>query len=99
MLTATEIHAHGVTSSSFNVTVTNQEKTQKFLLEGCQNSKYGGFSKLPDSYPDIMHSFYSLCWLSLSDQSDHVERPFNVPLAICHERIQKFREQQSALKE
>jgi len=38
--------------------------TRDFVMNECQNEKYGGFSKLPDSYPDLMHSFYSLCWLS-----------------------------------
>jgi prenyltransferase beta subunit len=25
----------------------------------------GGFSKVPSAPPDILHSFYSICWLSL----------------------------------
>jgi prenyltransferase beta subunit len=28
----------------------------------------GGFSKLPNSYPDLLHSFYSLIWLSMEQE-------------------------------
>jgi prenyltransferase beta subunit len=28
----------------------------------------GGFSKLPEMYPDILHTFYSLAWLSMSEE-------------------------------
>jgi len=28
----------------------------------------GGFSKVLDGNPDLLHSFYSLCWLSLSQK-------------------------------
>ncbi len=33
----------------------------------CQSSN-GGFSKAPGALPDILHSFYSLAWLSLSGE-------------------------------
>jgi geranylgeranyl transferase type-1 subunit beta len=34
-----------------------------FVLK-CQSSS-GGFSKYPDMYPDVLHSYYSICWLSM----------------------------------
>ena len=37
----------------------------------------GGFSKLRgggNSYPDLLHSFYSLCWLSISSSSNSEEK-------------------------
>jgi geranylgeranyl transferase type-1 subunit beta len=46
---------------------TDLPSTQTFLLRDCQQSAYtGGFSKLPDCYPDLLHTFYSLCWLSMA---------------------------------
>jgi len=27
--------------------------------------KIGGFAKSPDAYPDVLHTYYSLCGLSL----------------------------------
>lgn len=33
----------------------------------------GGFGKHPGDYPDILHSFYSLCWLSIADNSPSSE--------------------------
>lgn len=41
--------------------------TKSFLLNECQRHAVygGGFSKTPDSPPDILHTFYSICWLSL----------------------------------
>jgi prenyltransferase beta subunit len=44
---------------------TEQSNVESFLLAHCQ-AKSGGFSKLPDTYPDILHSFYSLSWMSLA---------------------------------
>ena len=50
----------------------NISSTRDFLLAGCQccppfgNS---GFSKEPNSFPDLLHTFYSLGYLSLSDIS------------------------------
>jgi len=35
------------------------------FIETCK-TKYGGYSKTPDTPPDILHSFYSLCGLSLA---------------------------------
>ena len=49
--------------------VTDKPSTRHFLLERCQNSLLGGFAKVPDSYPDILHTFYSLAWLSMAGES------------------------------
>ena len=29
----------------------------------------GGFSKVPDTHPDLLHAYYSVCWLSMAEQS------------------------------
>eukprot|EP00904_Undaria_pinnatifida_P007214 jgi/Undpi1/3622/HiC_scaffold_16.g06992.m1 len=34
----------------------------------CQDKVLGGFAKAPGEPPDLLHSFYSLCWLSLSKE-------------------------------
>lgn len=36
----------------------------KAFLHECQ-AVSGGFSKYPDMYPDVLHSYYSICWLSM----------------------------------
>jgi geranylgeranyl transferase type-1 subunit beta len=64
--------------------MTNIESTREFLDE-CECFYGGGFSKVPDCHPDILHSFYSLCWLSLSRQEDL--RLFNCALGICEDRL------------
>lgn len=46
---------------------TDIPSTKNFLLNDCQFS-YGGFCKVPDAYPDVLHTFYSICWLSLSKE-------------------------------
>jgi prenyltransferase beta subunit len=50
--------------------------TRTFLLRHCQQSAAfgGGFSKTPDCPPDILHTYYSLCWLSLL-QNEHERIP------------------------
>jgi prenyltransferase beta subunit len=41
--------------------------TERFLLTQCQSSLFGGFSKLPQPcMPDVLHSHYSLTWLSMA---------------------------------
>ncbi|CAM9212397.1 unnamed protein product [Discosporangium mesarthrocarpum] len=35
----------------------------------CQDTILGGFSKMPHSLPDLIHSFYSLCWLGIAEES------------------------------
>ncbi len=37
---------------------------QQFILQ-CQ-FPFGGLCKYPDSVPDVMHSYYSLAWLSIA---------------------------------
>jgi prenyltransferase beta subunit len=39
---------------------------REYVLE-CQ-SPYGGFGKVLGAMPDLLHSFYSLAWLSLSNE-------------------------------
>lgn len=48
---------------------TDLASTKAFLLTECQGSPLmGGFSKLPNSHPDLLHSFYSLIWLSMEQE-------------------------------
>lgn len=63
----------------------DREPCRSFLLYCCQNDKIGGFSKTPGVYPDILHSFYSIAWLSLDD-CEHLGttlRPIDVLKGIC----------------
>ncbi|OQS03558.1 geranylgeranyl transferase [Thraustotheca clavata] len=38
-----------------------------FILS-CQFPNGGGIAKFPDTYPDVMHAYYSLAWLSISGE-------------------------------
>lgn len=67
--------------------LTDLPSNRQFLLGSCQfNSKVGGFSKLPGGYPDILHSFYSLCWLTMAGQREDGLRELDVKLGICRDR-------------
>ena len=44
---------------------TDIESTKRFVINECHNEINGGFSKHPDMPPDILHTFYSTCWLSI----------------------------------
>lgn len=35
---------------------------------------YGGIAKFPDTYPDVMHSYYSLAWLSIASNQERNAR-------------------------
>jgi len=71
--------------------------TADFLLKRCQASKpgKGGFSKTPTHFQDVLHTFYSICWLSMSQQaaggsSKPTEvslRAIDVRLATCSDRL------------
>ncbi|RYH30290.1 hypothetical protein EON65_05600 [archaeon] len=57
------------------------ESTNAFILEKCQVTKHtGGFRKYEDSYPDLLHSFYSVCWLSLSGTLKSLDPALAIPL-------------------
>ena len=49
----------------------HQPSLQDFVLS-CQTIM-GGFGKVQGAHPDLLHSFYSLAWLSLSQQPRHEE--------------------------
>jgi prenyltransferase beta subunit len=46
----------------------NQQAIKEFILTkcACAFEECIGFSKQPGDYPDILHSFYALCWLSMN---------------------------------
>lgn len=47
--------------------------TSSFLISECQcgiDGRIGlGFAKTPGGYPDILHTFYSICWLSMGSHA------------------------------
>jgi len=47
----------------------DKESNKEFLLS-TQHSIIGGFSKWPDSYSDILHSYFGICGLSLMNLYD-----------------------------
>lgn len=67
---------------------TDIKSTKSFIMVDCQKSS-GGFSKLPDTYADVLHSFYSLCWLSMAGEQDEEIRDqvklkrIDPQLAVC----------------
>jgi geranylgeranyl transferase type-1 subunit beta len=46
----------------------DRSRLQEYVIS-CA-TPYGGFSKVKGALPDMLHSFYSLAWLSLSTQDD-----------------------------
>ena len=60
--------------------------TRSFLLKHCQARRHGGFKKTPDHHQDVLHSFYSLCWLSMSGGGLSL-RSIDVRLAVCSDRF------------
>lgn len=64
--------------------MTNISSTREFI-DDCECHYGGGFSKMPEHPPDILHSFYSLCWLSLAKLENL--REFNSALGICECRL------------
>lgn len=50
--------------------LTDIVSTRTALLKSHQSNLIGGFSKLPNSLPDILHSFYSLAWLTISRENE-----------------------------
>ena len=67
----------------------DHEPTAAFLLKFCQATKpgRGGFRKTPTQFEDVMHTFYSLCWLSMSKQAGGGLREIDVRLATCADRL------------
>lgn len=59
---------------------TDVESALSFILNRCQ-FKTGGFTKFPDGAPDILHTFYSLCYLSLAKHDKRIKL-LNPMLAI-----------------
>lgn len=47
--------------------LTHVASTREFLLQQCQHRLLGGFAKFPGAPPDILHTYYSLCWLSMAE--------------------------------
>jgi geranylgeranyl transferase type-1 subunit beta len=48
---------------------TDLASARRFLLAQCQHKLLGGFAKTPGAPPDVLHTFYSLCWLSMAQVS------------------------------
>ena len=52
-----------------------------FVLS-CESS-YGGFSKFPGEYPDLLHSYYSLAWLSIAQVEDLAQLDSKLQVVEC----------------
>jgi len=74
---------------------TDTRPAEYFLLDKCQYSHYmerpgiGGFSKTPGDYPDILHTFYSVAWLSINRSVPSL-KPMFPRLAICQDKAESF---------
>jgi prenyltransferase beta subunit len=56
----------------------DQDALKGYIME-CQSSS-GGFGKVIGHFPDLLHSFYSLAWLSLSNTLDEDGQNSRLPL-------------------
>lgn len=70
----------GAALRAMEVDVLDDGAVTRFVL-ACENHLVGGFAKFADDAPpDLLHSFYSLCWLSWHDQRLNAIDPL---LGIC----------------
>ena len=54
------------------------------FVKSCEKKYTGGFAKTADAdFPDILHSFYSVCWFSLIEDESYGLRQLDPALAIC----------------
>lgn len=60
----------------------DEDKLCRYVM-ACQ-TPMGGFGKVVGAFPDVLHSFYSMAWLSLSFH--HYLKAFDCTLGICQER-------------
>jgi geranylgeranyl transferase type-1 subunit beta len=65
----------------------DEEKLCRYVMT-CQ-TPMGGFGKAMGEFPDVLHSFYSMAWLSLSSQHDL--KALDCTLGICQERATFFK--------
>ena len=66
--------------------LTDIQSTKQFLIDVCQyEPEYGGFCKQPDAYPDVLHTFYSLSWLSLTHFPGL--KSLDPSLTICTDKV------------
>ena len=56
------------------------ESCREFVMS-CQ-FPYGGFCKYPNTVPDVMHSYYSLAWLSIAECEGDELVPLDVKLQV-----------------
>jgi len=56
----------------------------------------GGFAKIPGAPPDLLHSFYSLSWLSLAGESG-VQESMDAALGITKRADGKLRRHRASL--
>lgn len=76
---------------------------REFLCEECQHAQLGGFGKFPGDYPDLVHSYYSLSYLSLTKTEFAVIntekqgkdeifqlKPLDCKLSICRDRVRRY---------
>ena len=60
----------------------DKDSLREFLLRGTQ-TKMGGFSKVPGIYPDVLHSYFGLCGLSLIGSSEDGVQPISAMFGMA----------------
>jgi geranylgeranyl transferase type-1 subunit beta len=73
----------------------DHDQLRSYVLS-CQTN-VGGFGKVVNAFPDVLHSFYSLAYLSLSqnffsedNRADIQLKKLNCTLGFCQERVALF---------
>jgi prenyltransferase beta subunit len=66
------------------------DKLRDFVFQ-CQ-TRMGGFSKMVGAFPDLLHAYYSLAYLSLSQRhlDDLGLKEFNCTLGISMDTAKQF---------
>ncbi len=70
------------------------QSAEDFLCNKCQHYQLGGFGKFPGDYPDLVHSFYSLSFLSFckgcSTEDGIRVKPLDCKFSICQDRVKYY---------
>ncbi|XP_059403751.1 geranylgeranyl transferase type-1 subunit beta-like [Carassius carassius] len=75
---------------------TDLEKNRNYILS-TQDRLVGGFAKCPDSHPDLLHTYFGICGLSLIGEADL--RKLHPALNISMRAFERLRQLQGVWRE
>jgi geranylgeranyl transferase type-1 subunit beta len=67
----------------------DKDALRTYLLKGAQ-TKYGGFSKVPGTFPDVLHSYFGLCGLSLIGNKADAVKPITAMFGLSLDAAERI---------